>query len=114
MARQGRQGDDGTIAQGIRRVCELERKVLAYAATGAPLYYWAPLDVDPVWIRYEGRARTVRVFPPGCTGRGRRRTSDPFSADAGHLDRFFRKGPCEAPCTCDVILRQRNLPEVTS
>ncbi len=63
-------------------------EVLAYAATGAPLYYQAPMDVRAVRIRYEARPRTVRIFPPGSTGRGRQRTADPFSADAKHLDRF--------------------------
>jgi hypothetical protein len=72
--------------------------VLAYARRGAPLYYHAPLDSHPVriypktWdgeqLAYVVRARTIRIWPSGSTGRGRRRTSDPFTADAGHLDRF--------------------------
>jgi hypothetical protein len=74
--------------------------VLAAAARGERLYYQAPLDVRPTLVRpangertpytYEARARTLRIYPPGCVGRGRLRTSDPFTADAGHLDRFTR------------------------
>ena len=75
--------------------------VLAYAATGAPLYYRAPLDARATRLTaasdgkggrrvctYVPRARTVRIYPPGCLGRGRGRTADPFTADAGHLARF--------------------------
>jgi hypothetical protein len=65
-------------------------EVLAYAAKGGPLFYHAPLDTKPVPIRYEARARTIRIFPPGSSGRGRMRTADPFTADSGHLDRFRR------------------------
>ncbi len=69
------------------------RDVLAYAATGAALYYHAPLDVAPVRVRYEARPRTIRIFPPGRTGRGKARTSDSFSADVSHLDRFRKLVP---------------------
>lgn len=65
-------------------------EVLTYAKTGAPLYYQAPMDTRPTAVRYEARSRTIRIFPPGSTGRGRLRTSDPFTADAGHLDRFHK------------------------
>jgi hypothetical protein len=72
--------------------------VIAYARTGAPLYYSAPLDRRPVRLNpgrnmpysYEVRARTIRVWPPGSVGRGRFRTSDPFTADREHLSRFFK------------------------
>ena len=68
------------------------QEVLAFAATGAPLFYWAPLNIAPVRLwRFEVRARTIRITPPGATGRGRMRTADPFSADAKHLDRFRRQ-----------------------
>lgn len=80
-------------------------EVLEYARTGAPLFYKAPLDYRAArlfqgrpepWRRgaallvahYVVRARSIRIWPPGSTGRGRVRTSDPFTADAGHLDRF--------------------------
>ena len=76
--------------------------VLAYAETGAPLYYRAPLDARPTRLTvargfitsaepctYVARARTIRVLT-GCIGRGAQRTSDPFTADAGHLARFSR------------------------
>jgi hypothetical protein len=65
--------------------------VLAYARAGAPLYYHAPLDHRAVLlVKYEVRARTIRVWPIGSTGRGRFRTSDPFTADGSHLSRFRR------------------------
>jgi len=76
--------------------------VLAYARTGGPLFYRAPLDLRPTRLipatpgtprvpyTYEARPRTIRIFPPGCIGRGTRRTADPFTADAAHLDRFSR------------------------
>lgn len=72
--------------------------VLAYARTGGDLYYQAPLNYRPVRLRpgknqtltYEVRARSIRIWPPGSIGRGRSRTADPFTADAGHLDRFSR------------------------
>jgi hypothetical protein len=64
--------------------------VLVYAAAGGQLYYKAPMNVSPQRIEYKAKARSIRVFPPGSTGRGRMRTSDPFTADKGHLDRFLR------------------------
>lgn len=76
--------------------------VLAYARTGGPLYYQAPLDRYATQLYagksppgYEAKARTIRIYPPGSTGRGRNRTSDPFNADSGHLDRFSH--PTEIP-----------------
>jgi hypothetical protein len=73
-------------------------EVLAYARTGGPLYYQAPMDQRPTMLRpgsgtpysYEAKARSIRIWPPGSTGRGRSRTADPFTADAGHLERFSR------------------------
>lgn len=75
-------------------------EVLAYARTGAPLYYQAPMDHRATRLSpkkeqgeervYEARDRTIRIWPSGSAGRGRNRTSDPFTADAGHLDRFRR------------------------
>jgi hypothetical protein len=87
--------------------------VLAYARTGGPLYYQAPMDHRPTRLspchpgydthgryhdagrgcgpyQYFVRARTIRIWPPGSVGRGRGRTADPFSADAGHLGRFSK------------------------
>lgn len=80
-------------------------EVLAYAATREPLYYWAPMDHRPVRMvsstpgggspivvpAYEPRKRSIRIWPSGSLGRGRMRTADPFTAGAGHLDRFYRK-----------------------
>lgn len=65
--------------------------VLAYAASGAPIFYQAPMSHQPrrLW-KFEVRPRSIRIWPPGSTGRGPMRTSDPFTADAGHTDRFRR------------------------
>jgi hypothetical protein len=73
------------------------------AKDGATLAYKAPMDVVAHRLGprtragqekvYEPRVRTIRIWPLGSTGRGRSRTSDPFTADAGHLDRFFRYQP---------------------
>jgi hypothetical protein len=79
--------------------------VLAYAQTGEPIYYKAPMDRYPARLTpsnpkarspftYQAQTRTIKVWPSGSVGRGRNRTADPFSADAGHLDRFLR--PVEA------------------
>lgn len=72
--------------------------VLAYAREGHPLYYKAPMDRNATrFIPSDGerapytyvvQARTLKMYPPGSVGRGRQRTSDPFTADSGHLDRF--------------------------
>jgi hypothetical protein len=78
------------------------RDVLEWCAAGKPVYYQAPLDYRPTRLlttetfpalgrvpyTYQARARTICIFPPGCIGRGKSRTSDPFSADAKHLGRF--------------------------
>lgn len=74
------------------------RDVLEYARTGGPLYYKAPMDHRATRLYpgkrreagYDVRARSIRVWPYGSIGRGARRTADPFTANAGHLDRFFR------------------------
>ena len=79
-------------------------EVLEHARSGAPLYYKAPMDYRAVRFRpiaagegvatytYKVKARTIRMWPPGSVGRGRLRTSDPFTANAGHLDRFSKTG----------------------
>ena len=68
------------------------QEVLSFARTGAPLFYWAPMNIAPVRLyRFEVRPRTIRITPPDAHGRGRMRTADPFSADAGHLSRFRRQ-----------------------
>jgi hypothetical protein len=75
--------------------------VLAYAQTGEPIYYKAPMDRYPARLTpsnpkarspftYQAQTRTIKVWPGGSVGRGRNRTADPFSADAGHLERFLR------------------------
>lgn len=82
------------------------KDVLAYAQTGAPIWYQAPMDHRPIKLHprkeqgeervYEAHARTIRVWPSGSTGRGRNRTADPFTADVSHLDRFRRPtGPAQ-------------------
>lgn len=58
---------------------------------GEAIWYQAPLDARPVRVRCELRARSkVRVFPPT-------RDADPFTADAGHLERFKRYIPAREP-----------------
>lgn len=72
-------------------------ELMTYARAGGPLYYQAPMDHRATRFRpgkgdlntYEVRARTIRLWPPGSVGRGRNRTADPFTADPGHLSRFF-------------------------
>lgn len=59
------------------------KDVLAAAQQGSTLYYWAPMDPKPRKVVYEARARTLRIFPGG--------DCDPFTADAGHLPRFYRE-----------------------
>ena len=62
---------------------------MAYARSGGPLYYKAPMDTHSVRITpleggyytYKVRARTIRIKPP-------KHVADAFTADAGHLDRF--------------------------
>jgi hypothetical protein len=78
------------------------KDVLARAKSGDPLYYKAPMDYrasriyllsagdSPRAFSYRVQARTIRIWPPGSSQRGRQRTRDPFNADAGHLDRFRR------------------------
>jgi len=72
-------------------------EVMAAARNGEPLHYRAPLDPHPLRLtkgtgpyHYEARTRTIRIWPPGSAGRGKFRTADPFTADAGHLERFSR------------------------
>jgi hypothetical protein len=77
--------------------------VLTAAKAGKELYYQAPLDHRPTRITprtysgqenaYEARARSIRIWPPGSTGRGRWRTADPFTADAEHFNRFSKWVP---------------------
>lgn len=78
------------------------QEVLAAAKRGEELHYKAPMNTRPTTLRrlvegdkystnvYEPKAKTVKIIPYGARGRGRMRTADPFTADAGHLDRFLR------------------------
>ena len=78
-------------------------EVMQDARAGETLFYHAPLDRFPVRLTkgsggpytYEVMARGVRIYPPGSSGRGKQRTSDPFTANAEHLERFRR--PTSAP-----------------
>ena len=56
--------------------------VLAHVDAKRPIFYWAPLDVRPVRVFAESRRGKVRVQV---------RDAYPFTADAGHLDRFRRE-----------------------
>lgn len=83
------------------------RDVLDYASRGGDLYYKAPMDQRATRFSerdaglapytYQVRARTIKMWPGGSTGRGRSRTTDPFTADSGHLDRFSRPAQGHAP-----------------
>lgn len=56
--------------------------VLLHVDQGQALWYQAPLDARPVLLgRVHRRGAKVRVYPLS-------RDVDPFTADAGHLDRF--------------------------
>lgn len=94
------------------------KDVLAWCKAGKDVYYQAPMSPEPVKLRaastsgpapytYELRARSLRIFPPGSIGRGRMRTADPFTADAGHLDRFRNK-----PGLSEDVRRQPLAPRV--
>lgn len=65
--------------------------VLEHCRKHGQVWYRAPLDARPVLVRATCRpkGRTVRVSPMGYWPRGKR-PFDPFAADAGHLDRFWR------------------------
>jgi hypothetical protein len=59
-------------------------EVLAHVQAGNETWYHAPLDILPHMVRTElRRGGKVRVFPWS-------RDCDPFTADAGHLNRFRR------------------------
>lgn len=62
--------------------------VLEHVGAGKATWYQAPLDTRAVRVRVGLRRRgtRVRVTPPGGD-------CDPFTADAGHLDRFRREDP---------------------
>ncbi len=85
------------------------KDVLAYARTGGPLYYQAPLDYRPTRLdscidfledrpvvrcppyTYRVRAQTIRIFPPGSNlQKNDPYRADPFTADVHHLTRFRR------------------------
>jgi hypothetical protein len=65
-------------------------EVVAHARSGGKMFYQAPMDYHPSLVTVRAGTRKIRVWPPGSHGRGRARTSDPFMADKGHLDRFLR------------------------
>ena len=61
-------------------------EVLRHVKLGLCVWYQAPLDYKPVLIQARTvRGGKVRVRPFG-------NQADPFTADAGHLDRFRRIG----------------------
>ena len=72
-------------------------EVLRAAKNGETLHYRAPLDPRALALtpgkgpyHYTVKAKTIRIWPPGSSGRGKFRTADPFTADRGHLARFER------------------------
>lgn len=64
-------------------------ELMDYALTGNPVYYKAPMDLRAHPVRVAPLKRVIRVYPYGFHRRGHR-PFDPFSADRGHLDRFYR------------------------
>ena len=69
-------------------------ELLDYIGRGEPVYYQAPMDprarrIDVKILRRKRVPSLVRVSPFGYWPRGSR-PFDPFTADAGHLDRFRR------------------------
>ena len=89
MSTQALQQRYGTAERFTLRHFHTWKEVLAYARTGAPLYYQAPMNYQPSRLtKFQVKAKTIRIWPPGSEGRGRNRTADPFTADAHHLDRF--------------------------
>lgn len=58
-------------------------ELLGHVARSGEVYYQAPLDRHPVRVKAAVRCNKVRVTPPS-------RDADPFTADLGHLPRFFR------------------------
>lgn len=92
-------------------------EVLAYARTGRPLYYKAPMDHQAVRLlpghaqppSYEAKQRSIRIWPFGSVGRGRSRSADPFNADSGHLDRFLRPEESEARASGMAQARRRRV-----
>lgn len=75
--------------------------VLIHAQGDRGLWYKAPMNHAPVRLWHEAptrahttyslKARTIRITPADAVGRGKARTADPFTADKGHLVRFFWK-----------------------
>lgn len=63
--------------------------VLAHVAAGLPVWYYAPLDYRATRLGSSEvrvmRGAKIRIRPPS-------RDCDPFTADAGHLDRFRKEG----------------------
>jgi hypothetical protein len=87
-------------------------EVMAHAQAGRPLYYQAPLNHQATRFlpgsnqsfSYQAKGRTIRMWPPGSTGRGKSRTADPFNADSKHLDRFSH--PAEQKVESSGVMRE--------
>lgn len=71
------------------RKFESWQAVLDHVRAGLPIWYLAPLDVEPnrIGATCKPKGYTVRVRP---FDKRRRNPFDPFTADSGHLDRFCR------------------------
>lgn len=66
-------------------------EVMAYVRAGLPVWYRAPLDYSTRLVRAEAKARTIRVKPWAPGRRGHCAAFDAFTADDGHLGRFFHQ-----------------------
>jgi hypothetical protein len=66
-------------------------QLLDHVAAGYPLFYHAPMDINPAQVsavlRRDGKLRVTPIYA----------SADPFTADAGHLDRFRRQPKNERP-----------------
>ena len=69
-------------------------EVLAHVGARQPIWYQAPLDYRPVRVRAVTlrRQRWTRLQPTEVRVYPSSMDCDPFWADAGHLDRFRRRG----------------------
>lgn len=89
--------------------------LLAYAATGAPLYYQAPLDVRPTALSActEGRIGSwqykVTKQPKAIRIKPRRDAGGAFTADQNHLARFLRPAAASDPDTTPVHIVRDDL-----
>ncbi|HEY5550474.1 MAG TPA: hypothetical protein VIK52_01195 [Opitutaceae bacterium] len=82
-------------------------QVLAFAKLGGDMRYQAPLDTyarrisakSGAYTRYRVNGSKIRITPP-------KHEADAFTADAGHLDRFYKPSVC--PVCLDPACETKN------